>query len=307
MKLLKLKTLIFSLCLIFCLKTLALENKLRILCSTFPIYQITRNVVGNQKNIDVSLMLPAQLGCPHDYALTPHDMQKLAKADVLVINGLGLEEFMGAPIKKANPKLKIIDSSTGIKNTIKFEDNHHHKHGEHCNHAIKVNPHLFVSPAMQEKLALNIAERLAQIDKNNAQFFHKNAETYAKKMQQLAKELKSLGPTLKNNRIIQPHGVFDYLARDAGLKIIATIQSHGHQPSAAEMIEIVNKIKKQKAGAIFTEPQYPEKIGKTLSKETKIPVAMLDPAATGPSNAPLDYYQLIMQKNIKVLKKNLRK
>lgn len=59
-------------------------------------------------------MLPAQAGCPHDYALTPQDMSKLAQADILVLNGLGLEAFLGSPSARAQKELHTIDSSKGI-------------------------------------------------------------------------------------------------------------------------------------------------------------------------------------------------
>ena len=87
-------------------------EQIRIIATTFPIYQFCRNITKDC-DVELSLLLPASLGCPHDYALTPQDMIKLSKADVLAINGLGLEEFLGAPLQKANPKIKIIDSSSG--------------------------------------------------------------------------------------------------------------------------------------------------------------------------------------------------
>ena len=92
------------------------------LCTTFPVYQITQNVAQGRKGVDVQLMLSAQLGCPHDYVLTPQDMKKITAADVLVVNGLGLEEFLGAPTKNAKPDLKIVDSSNGISDLLKYDD-----------------------------------------------------------------------------------------------------------------------------------------------------------------------------------------
>ena len=69
----------------------------KVLCTTFPVYQITRNVTVGVPGIQVELMIPARLGCPHNYSLTPDDMRKIASADTLVINGLGMEEFLGTP------------------------------------------------------------------------------------------------------------------------------------------------------------------------------------------------------------------
>jgi len=137
-------------------------KKVNVLCTTFPIYQITRNVVQGSSGMNVELMLPSNLGCPHDYSLTPGDMQKIAKADVLVINGLGMEEFLGAPVKRASSRLLIIDSSAGIRNLLEYTEEDHdmkgyHEEKDHLHEGL--NPHLFASPHMYGLLAVNIFQR----------------------------------------------------------------------------------------------------------------------------------------------------
>lgn len=433
---------------VFCTDVRATENQRNVLVTTFPIYQIVRNVTQNRKSLKVDLMLPSQMGCPHDYMLTPQDMQKLALADILVTNGLGMEEFLGAPVEKANPAIKVIDSSVGIKeilqyssqaghehhgdhpfewagaftltpgvytwsfakvgghyadpsmklvyiksgnedpieaveekaialfeqdgkrltandrllpaklNVLQFDNTHNvttfeisiekagtyvfftehmpsefesqehffktdggkdvepiaqepdtehedgHGHGHHHHHSGN-NPHLFASPRMTAKIAMNIAAELSKIDPEGAAIYFRNAQAYAETMNCLADEMASLGKRLENNRIVEPHGVFDYLARDMGLEIVAVMQPHGQEPSAAGMLNLVKVIQEKNAGAIFTEPQYSEKAGKVLARETGIAVAMLDPAATGPENAPLNYYETVMRQNIKTLASTL--
>ena len=98
--------------------------ELNVLCTTFPIHLIARNVAQGRAGVDLQLMLPAGMGCPHDYALTPQDMRKLAAADVLVVNGLGLEEFLGAPVRTANPDIETIDSSAGIQDLLEYAHEH---------------------------------------------------------------------------------------------------------------------------------------------------------------------------------------
>ena len=88
--------------------------ELRVLATTFPVYLFTRNVAHSCPYVRVELLIPAQAGCPHDYAPAPRDLQKLAQAQVVVMNGLGLEEFLAAPLKKINAKVAVIDSSKGI-------------------------------------------------------------------------------------------------------------------------------------------------------------------------------------------------
>jgi ABC-type Zn uptake system ZnuABC Zn-binding protein ZnuA len=91
-----------------------------------------------------------------------------------------------------------------------------------------------------------------------------------------------------------------------GLTITGVLESHsGKDPSASDMLRLINIIKTKKIRAIFTEPQYPAKIALTLSKETGVRVAILDPGASGPFDAPLSYYETLMDKNLKILETNL--
>lgn len=183
---------------------------------------------------------------------------------------------------------------------------HEHSHEQAHNLHADINPHLFASPRMVAFQAMNIADALSEIDPEGAELYSKNALGYAEKMNLLAAEFETLGRQLVNNRIVTQHGVFDYLARDMGLQIVAVLQAHaGQEPSASQMLEIVKTIRREKAGAIFIEPQYPDKIGRTLAKEAGIAAATLDPVATGLETAPLDYYETQMRRNLLILGKTL--
>jgi len=295
--------------------------ELNVLCTTFPIHLIARNVAQGRAGVDLQLLLPAGMGCPHDYALTPQDLRKIAAADVLVVNGLGLEEFLGAPVETANPDVETVDSSAGIQDLLEYAHEHaeaeeehdheaeadhdhaEHDHGHH--HHTGVNPHLFASPRQAARIALNVAAGLSKADPEGAGVYFRNAQAYADRLNALADEMAALGRTLKNNRIVEPHGVFDYLARDMGLEVVAVLRPHGQEPSAAEMLELVRTLRAKQAGAIFTEPQYPAKVGAALARETGLPTATLDPVATGPDEAPLDYYETAMRQNMEVLRATL--
>ena len=297
----------------------------KVLCSTFPIYQITRSVAQGYAGVSVELMLPAGLGCPHDYVLTPQDMKKISTADALVINGLGMEEFLGAPLRDANAKLVVIDTSKGIEGALGGDDDHHHhhdhgqkkeapkaeadhkEHGHHHDHDHGPNPHLFSSPRMAARLAMNAAAGLSKLDPEGAAAFFRNATAEAERLNKLADEFEALGKRLKNKRIVTQHSVFDYLARDMGLEVVATVRGGhaGEEPSAAEVIEVIKTIREKKAGAVFLEPQYPGRIGQTIAREAGVPAALLDPVASGPADAPLDYYETVMRRNLETLAKTL--
>lgn len=293
----------------------------RILCTTFPIYQLTRNITKGSDTVAVDLMIPAAMGCPHDYALTPLDMAKIADADILVINGLAMEEFMGKPVERANPDIIVIDSSQGMREAILSEEDEDHDDGEddhdhdedghdeaeeHADHHHDgPNPHLFTSPALSARLVETIAGRLCVLDPAGAAVYAANAATYAERLRDLAGDMAEAGSRFANNRIVEPHGAFDYLARDLGLEIVAHLQPHGQELSAAQMIEVLKTIRERKPAAIVVEPQYPAKAGETLAAEAGLPVIRLDPAASGPDDAPLDHYETVMRANLSVLRNAL--
>ena len=279
-------------------------SKKNILCTTFPIYQITRNVAVRSPGVRIALMLPPGMGCPHDYVLTPQDMIKMVQADALVINGCGMESFLGMQTKGANSKARIVDSSKGIHDLLpilsesnRAPESRGHKHDESGK-----NPHLFASPRMAARIAANIANELARIDTANAKLYSKNAKTYEAKLVELEKEFEDAGKNLKKKKIVTEHAIFDYLARDLGLQIVAVVEEEpGQEPSASQMLTIVDKVKKSGAAVVFIEPQYSAQVGKAIAKEAGVPVALLDPVATGPDNAPLDYYETTMRNNLKTL------
>ncbi len=291
----------------------AAGRRVSLLCTTYPVYQITRNVIDGVKTVQVDLMISSELGCPHDYSLTPQDMQRLSHADVLIINGLGMEGFLGATVMKANPGIRVIDSSWGIREVLRSQEEDRdegprdHSHDKtRQEHSSGLNPHLFASPRMAALIAVNIAEGLALTDPAGAAAYRKNAAAYAARMNRLADELADLGRRLRNNRVVTQHGVFDYLSRDMGLEVVAVIRAHpGQEPSASEMLKIVKTIRQKKAGAVFLEPQFPVRIGLIIAKEAGVPAAVLDPTATGRQNASLDYYEKVMRLNMDVLSKTL--
>ena len=277
-----------------------------VLATTFPVYQIVRNIAQDVPGVDVQLMLPAQAGCPHDYALTPQDMGKLAQADVLVINGLGMEAFLGSPSARAKKELRTVDASKGISGLLPYTDGETSHEGHEGHQHGGMNPHLFASPRMAAQMARSIAGQFADLDPGNAAAYWSNGENYARKLDALADEFAALGGKLKNNRIITQHGVFDYLARDMGLDVVAVIQADDTQaPSASDMMKLIKAIREQHVGAIFTEPQYPDRIAATLSRETGVATAKLDPVATGPAIAPPDYYEKAMRANLHTLESTL--
>ncbi len=276
----------------------------RILAVTFPTWLLTRNVTANIPGVRVDLMLPAGTGCPHDYALSPRDMRKPAEADILAINGLGLEAFLGDPTA-LNPRLATADASYGLKDPLPDATACTHGKAPSCAHS-HVNPHVFASPRQAAAMSLILGERLAELDTERASLYRENARRYARRLDELADAFAALGARLSNRRIVTQQAVFDYLIRDAGLETAAVLQAEEHrQPSAADMLRLVRVIRERNAGAVFTEPAFPDRAARAVADEAGVPAARLDPVSSGPEDAPLDYYETVMRANLRVLEQTL--
>ena len=312
----------------------AAEAKVRVLATTYPVYLITRAVTQNSPDVQVDLLIPAQTGCPHDYALTPKDMQKLAKAKIVVINGLGLEAFLEKPLAAAG-KITVIDSSKGVNAIVEDHDEgqhaahgdadkahkedhghaaaaghdhgHEHEHDHGHDHG-GINPHAFASPMQAAVMARNIGRGLAAAEPVAAKNCPEVAEAYAARLEAVGKRLAAVGANAANKNVVALHDGMAYLVRDAGLNLVDVIQEDEEaQPSAARLLDLVKKIKESKPVVLIGEPQYSEKPVRALSAETGVPAVQLDSLASGLTNVPLDYYETVMANNCAILEKYFAK
>ena len=106
---------------------------------------------------------------------------------------------------------------------------------------------------------------------------------------------------IKNKNIVTFHEAFPYFAKEYGLNIVGVVQREaGSEPSAKELQETIEKIKKLDVKAICVEPQYSTKAAETISKETNVKVYTLDPIVTEESKN--SSYIDIMNKNLETLK-----
>jgi len=272
---------------------------LRVLASFLPMYLFTINVVGDSPGVAVDLMLPATLGCPHDYALTPSDMRKIASADLLVANGRGMEEFLGGPVRRANPRLRVVETASSV---VPLRETH--GGGPHAPAAAETNPHTWVSPRNAILQVRAVEKALSEASPVNAARFRANADGYVRRLENLNREYEEASRKFRRKNIVTFHNVFDYLARDYGLVIVGEVENApGQEPSAGEIRRLVRTIREKDVPAVFAEPQYSPRIAEVIAREAGVPVRTLDPAATG-SMAPTAYEEA-MRRNLKTLEEAL--
>jgi zinc transport system substrate-binding protein len=275
------------------------SSRLAVLTSFAPIHSLTLNVAGDAA--DVSVLIPPATG-PHDYSFSPSDLAKIARADVLILNGVGLESWLDKGVKAAGkPDLRIVDSSRGIDLITGIQmRNLAGTKSEPDPDAGGPNPHIWLSPRNAIQQVKNICEGLAASDPQNAQVYRNNADAYVHRLMILDDDIRAATSSLPNKTLITFHDTFPYFARDYGFTVAATFEEFpGKEPSPRAIKQLREIIESAHVAALFSEPQYSAKAMQVFAQEFKIPVVQLDPMETG--NGGRDFYERVMRKNLETL------
>ena len=291
------------------------DDTLNIVTSFYPLYISTINITKDIPNVTVTNMTKSQTGCLHDYQLTPQDLKTLENADILVINGAGMESFLDGVISQY-PDLEIVDATKGLsllEDDTHSHDDHDHDHDhdhdtEDDDHDHEYNAHVWVSVTGNIEEVKNISSQLEDLNPENKESYEANTNTYVAKLEDLKNEMHTELDNLPNRDIITFHEAFPYFAEEFNLNIAGVIEIEpDSEPSAKEIEDVINTIKTKNIKSLFTEPQYSSKVAETIATETGATVYELDPIVTGDSN-PDAYNDYInkMKKNLDVLKEALK-
>lgn len=259
---------------------------INVVTSFYPVYIMARNVLKDVPGVTVTNLTPPVTGCLHDYAVTTEDMRKLAHADVFVANGAGMESFLDRVLAQY-PGISIVQLAEGIP-LIRGE-------GE-----AGYNPHVWVSISEVIVQVRNLGKAMQEIDPSRAGKYSGNMEEYAGKLEALREKMHTALAPYKGSGIITFHEAFPYFAREFGFQILAVVaREPGSEPSARDLADTVDLVRKAGVRHLFSEPQYPDSAARVIARETGAAVHVLDPAVTGPDDP--DAYLHIMEKNLMVL------
>lgn len=269
------------------------SNKLKIVTSFYPMYIDAINIAGNIEGVEVVNLTRPQTGCLHDYQLTTEDMKTLETADIFIVNGLGMENFLDK-VTSARSDLKIIDAS-------KSDEIYTLKDGD------EINPHVWVSVTYAMQQVKAITSQLCEADPAHADAYKKNALEYLNKLTALRDEMHLALDNLPNKDIVTFHEAFPYFAAEFKLNIVAVIEREpGTEPTPQELAETIQKVNALPVKILFAEPQYSPKSADTIARETGATISILDPIVTGETKLEsADDYINKMRINMDVLAKSL--
>lgn len=278
-------------------------RKVTVVTSFYPMYVLALNIVGDTPNVEVVNLTEPTTGCLHDYQLTASDMMKLEDADIFIMNGGGMENFIQKVIG-AYPKLKVINASEGIE----FLTSAGHDHGEESNEeepeGEELNAHVWLNMDDYLRQIRTVEDALAEYDAGNAEAYRSNGETYRKAVEALKKEMETALAGAGETKIIIFHDSFAYLAQELGLQVVHAVDMDSESSlNAGEIAEVVDEVKEEQVGILYTEEQFSTKIADSVSKETGAKVYILDSIVNGAMSG--DAYLNAMKENLKVLQESL--
>ncbi len=265
------------------------NQSLRVVTSFYPVYVAVLNVTAGIPDVEVSNLASPHVGCLHDYQLTAGDVRRLADADLLLVNGAGMEPFLGK-VAQQSPGVRVVGVSEGI---ALLDD----------------NPHVWVSLEGARRQTENIAAALAAAAPDRADAFRANASAYSASLSALEEKMRAALAPYAGTPIVTFHEAFPYFARDFDLDLAGEIEREpGAEPSARELADTVKLVRERKVKALFAEPQFPDKSAQVVARETGVRVYSLDPVVTGPSDPEeaRGAYLRAMEKNLEVLQEALR-
>jgi ABC-type Zn uptake system ZnuABC Zn-binding protein ZnuA len=264
-----------------------------VVATTTVFADIVHNVGGER--VTVTSIIPAGVG-PEDYEPKPNDAKKLAGADLIVSNGVGLDGFLDKLVTAAGEgSVSRLVLGDGIP-TIDVE-------GE-------PNPHFWLDPSLVEgHYVPAIAAALTKLDPPGAATYAANAAAYSTELKTLDAANKAKLDTIPvaDRKLVTFHDAFPYFAAHYGFEVIGVILANvGQEPSATELAALVEKVKAAHVKAVFSEAQFSPELAHTLAQEAGVSsiVTSLYNDTVGPP--PNDTYLTMMAWNVDQIVQSLR-
>ncbi|UOR01409.1 metal ABC transporter substrate-binding protein [Leucobacter allii] len=280
-------------------------DSLKVVATTTQLTDFARELGGD----DIALTGLLQAGASaHHFDPSPADLLALGEADVLIVNGAGLETFVDDAVESSGFDGEIITAADGIDLDAaravtaegggaadEHEDHDHaehddhdaeaeaedahddHDHAEHDHDHGDLNPHIWTSPANAEGMVAEIADGLAAADPAHADAYAERAEAYTARLAELDDWVAAQFDRVPaaERVLVSGHDSLRYYLHDYGIAFAGSILpsfEDNAEPSAADIDALVAEIEAQGVRAIFVESSMSPKLAQTIAEEAGVEV-----------------------------------
>jgi zinc transport system substrate-binding protein len=270
------------------------NGEIKVVATIFPLADFVKNVGGDK--VEVIPLLPAGAS-PHAYDLKVDQVKNIAEAKLFVMNGLGLDSWIGDKVKAAaSPDLVVVDTSIFVSIEGLLLTGHEQDHGHEESHQ-GVNPHIWLDPVLAQKQVEAIAQGLIMLDPANSGVYITNAAAYIDKLQSLDEEIQASTDNFSQREFIAFHPAWTYFANRYGLIEAAVIEESPGDDSAWHTRKVIDVARQLNIKAIFAELQFNSERAHTIAEEIGGEVLFLDPIG-GADLEGRDSYIELMRYNV---------
>ena len=282
------------------------SDKIKVVATTTILGDVVQRVGGEA--IDLTILLPTGVD-PHSFEPAPKDLTAVTGADMIFINGAGLEEFLNRLLESAGEaSTEVVDTSEGIQlRELEEPDAGGLEEPEGQN----VDPHVWFDPANVMIWTQNIEKALSDLDPANAQAYAANADAYRAELQQLDSWIQGQVTQIPQDRrkLVTDHQVFGYFADRYGFEQLgAVIPSFtaAAEPSAQQLAALENSIKKAGVQAIFVGKTVNPILAQRIASDTGTKLVALYTGSLTEPGGEADSYIALMRYDVAAIVEALK-
>jgi ABC-type Zn uptake system ZnuABC Zn-binding protein ZnuA/ABC-type Mn2+/Zn2+ transport system permease subunit len=232
------------------------SGKLRVVATTMQLQDMTRQVGGDLVQVDGILGPDSE---PHTYEPRPSDADAIARADVVVQHGAGLDDWLGDLVKAAGGHAKRVTATDGIR-------------------LVGGDPHVWHDPANAKAMVTRIESALVTARPAAATRFRARAQSYRDRLDRMARAIRTLFATVPRQRrkLVTSHDAFGYFARAYGVDVVGSVLpslTTEVEPSGEQIRSLVRDIRRAGVRTIFTEAAVNAKLERQVAAEAGARVA----------------------------------
>ena len=252
-------------------KPVVQNNKLKVVTTLFPLYDMAQNIGGDKA--EVSLLLPPGVEA-HTFEPKPSDIIKINEADIFVYTGKFMEPWAEDVIKSVtNKNLIVVDASQGVKMIPGVFHDADEPVGT-------MDPHIWLDFDNAKTMANNIEQAFISKGNSDTGFYQQNADNYDQQLSELDNKYRAALSDCQSKEVVYGgHYAFGYMANRYGLKYLAAQGvSPDSEPTASDLANLVDQVNKDKVKYVFYEELTSQKIAETIAQETKAKMLLLNAA-----------------------------
>jgi ABC-type Zn uptake system ZnuABC Zn-binding protein ZnuA len=268
---------------------------LEVVATTTQVADFARVVGGDR--VRVTTLIKPNVDA-HDYEPSPADLDAIARADVVLQNGVGLEEWLDDTIQSSGFQGPVVDTGRGV--ALRRDERG------------QPDPHIWQNPRNAQLMAANVERALATAEPAAAPRFAANLAAYTRELRALDADVARQIDSLANKKLVTDHDAFGYYIDRYGLELVGSVipsSDTSAELSGRDIRDLVARIKATKVKAVFTEASLPARAAETIASEAGVKVVGGEDAlygdSLGPPGSDGDTYLRMLRHNTATIVGNL--